>query len=149
MNLWGRLNLKSQNFYLTPLFAVAIFENLIAATWNVDPYHEGALFPTAVGLAEGLAPFREINQQYGFLGPLVVSLPLHLFGNYLIVQRLFGFFLTILIALLFFSYLRIFLHHHVLETIECLISDACVLIVEKNIKQFHSVRCKGRRLFQN
>ncbi|QLL22948.1 hypothetical protein DLE03_00845 [Actinobacteria bacterium IMCC25003] len=106
MNLLGRLNLKSPNFYLTPLFAVAIFENLIAATWNVDPYHEGALFPTAVGLAEGLAPFREINQQYGFLGPLLVSLPLHLFGNYLIFQRLFGFSLTILISLLFYSYLK-------------------------------------------
>ncbi|CAN2230984.1 hypothetical protein [Candidatus Planktophila dulcis] len=117
MNLPGRLNLKSQNFYLTPLFALAIFENLIAATWNVDPYHEGALFPTAVGLAEGLAPFKEINQQYGFLGPLVVSLPLHLFGNYLIVQRLFGFFLTILIALLFFSYLKILTNKTVAEYI--------------------------------
>lgn len=83
-----------------PLFVAAILENFIASSWNVDPYHEGALFPTAVGLAEGLSPFREISQQYGFLGPLIVSLPLRIFGNYLIIERLFGFLLILLIALL-------------------------------------------------
>lgn len=106
MSLLDRFNLKPSNIYFIPLFTLAIFENLIAATWNVDPYHEGALFPTAVGLAEGLAPFREINQQYGFLGPLLVSLLLRLFGNYLIVERLFGFTLTLLISWVFYTYLK-------------------------------------------
>jgi hypothetical protein len=106
VSLLDRFNLKSPNFYFIPLFTLAIFENLIAATWNVDPYHEGALFPTAVGLAEGLAPFREINQQYGFLGPLLVSLLLRLFGNYLIVERIFGFTLTLLISWVFYTYLK-------------------------------------------
>ena len=106
MNLLSRLILKSTNFYFIPFFALVTFENLIAATWNVDPYHEGALFPTAVGLAEGLAPFKEINQQYGFLGPLLVSCFLRLFGNYLIVERLFGFTLTLLISWVFYSYLK-------------------------------------------
>ena len=106
MNLSGRLNLNSQNFYLNSFFALAIFENLIAATWNVDPYHEGALFPTAVGLADGLAPFRGVSQQYGFLGPLLVSLLLRVFGNYLIVERLFGFTLILAIAAAFYFNLR-------------------------------------------
>lgn len=91
---------------MLPLFTAAILENLIASTWNVDPYHEGALFPTAVGLAEGLSPFREISQQYGFLGPLIVSFPLRVFGNYLIVERLFGFLLILLIALLTYLNLK-------------------------------------------
>ena len=89
-----------------PLFVLAISENFIASTWNVDPYHEGALFPTAVGLAEGLSPFREISQQYGFLGPLIVSLPLRFFGNYLIVERIFGFLLILSIALFMYMNLR-------------------------------------------
>jgi hypothetical protein len=102
MRLGGRLRDKFQHIYIFPLFVVTILENFIASTWNVDPYHEGALFPTAVGLAEGLSPFREISQQYGFLGPLIVSLPLRVFGNYLIVERLFGFSLILLIALLMY-----------------------------------------------
>ena len=90
-----------------PLIVSAILENLIASTWNVDPYHEGALFPTAVGLADGLSPFREVSQQYGFLGPLIVSLPLRIFGNYLIVERLFGFLLILAIALLMYINLKL------------------------------------------
>lgn len=106
MKLLSLLKGKFPHFYMLPLFAAAILENLIASTWNVDPYHEGALFPTAVGLAEGLSPFREISQQYGFLGPLIVSFPLRVFGNYLIVERLFGFLLILLIALLTYLNLK-------------------------------------------
>lgn len=97
----------SQKLFVPFLFAIAVLENFLASTWNVDPYHEGALFPTAVGLAEGLSPFREISQQYGFLGPLIVSLPLRVFGNYLIVERIFGFFLILLIAFLTYLNLRV------------------------------------------
>jgi len=97
----------SQKMFMPFLFAIAVLENFLASTWNVDPYHEGALFPTAVGLAEGLSPFREISQQYGFLGPLIVSLPLRVFGNYLIVERLFGFFLILLIAFLMYINLKV------------------------------------------
>jgi len=106
MRLGGRLRGKFQHFYMFPLFLAAVLENFIASTWNVDPYHEGALFPTAVGLAEGLSPFREISQQYGFLGPLIVSLPLRIFGNYLIVERLFGFSLILLTALLMYMNMK-------------------------------------------
>jgi hypothetical protein len=106
VGLVNRLRAVPQQFYLLPLFVIATLENLIASTWNVDPYHEGALFPTAVGIAEGLSPFREINQQYGFLGPLLVSFPLRFFGNYLIVERLFGFFLLLIITLLIYINLK-------------------------------------------
>ena len=94
------------NFSIAALLGLVIIENLVASLWNVDPYHEGAIFATAVGMADGLSVFREINQQYGFLGPLLVSCLLRIFGNYLIVERLFGFTLIMAIAFLFYLNLR-------------------------------------------
>jgi hypothetical protein len=94
------------NFLIHPLIFLAGAQQFIASTWNVDPYHEGALFPTAVGIAEGRSVFAEVSQQYGFLGPLLVSLPLEIFGNYLVVQRIFGALLMILIAWLMYLNLR-------------------------------------------
>jgi len=35
------------------LLAIPIVMLVIASRWNVDPYHEGAIFPTAVGIAQG------------------------------------------------------------------------------------------------
>lgn len=78
----------------------------IANLWNVDPYHEGALFPTAVGIAEGLPVFSGVSQQYGFLGPLLVSLPVQIFGNYLVVQRVFGLLATFMTTWLFYRTLN-------------------------------------------
>jgi hypothetical protein len=101
-----KVRLNSVDFYVALLLGVVVMENLVASLWNVDPYHEGAIFATAVGMADGLSVFREINQQYGFLGPLLVSCLLRIFGNYLIVERLFGFTLIISIAFLFYLNLR-------------------------------------------
>lgn len=100
------MRLNSLDFYVALLLGVVVIENLVASLWNVDPYHEGAIFATAVGMSDGLSVFREINQQYGFLGPLLVSCLLRIFGNYLIVERLFGFTLITTIAFLFFLNLR-------------------------------------------
>jgi hypothetical protein len=69
---------------------------------GVDTYHEGALFPSAVGVAQGLDIFSEVNNQYGFIYSLVQAPILFIFGNQLILARLVGafiFFLTV-----FFSY---------------------------------------------
>ena len=100
------MRLNKTNFLIHPLIFLAGAQQFIASTWNVDPYHEGALFPTAVGIAEGRSVFAEVSQQYGFLGPLFVSLPLEIFGNYLVVQRIFGALLMILIAWLMYLNLR-------------------------------------------
>jgi hypothetical protein len=102
----NKIRLNSVNFYVALLLGLVVVQNLVASLWNVDPYHEGAIFATAVGMSDGLSVFREINQQYGFLGPLLVSFLLRIFGNYLIVERLFGFALIMTIAFLFFLNLR-------------------------------------------
>ena len=57
---------------------------------GVDPYHEGALFPSAVGVAQGLHIFSEVNNQYGFMYAFFQAPFLYLFGNYLIVTRIIG-----------------------------------------------------------
>jgi len=101
-----KIRLNSLDFYVPFLLGLVVIQNLVASLWNVDPYHEGAIFATAVGMADGLSVFREINQQYGFLGPLLVSCLLRIFGNYLIVERLFGFTLIMTIAFLFYLNLR-------------------------------------------
>jgi hypothetical protein len=102
VQLLQRVRLNKTNFLIHLLIFLAGVQQFIASTWNVDPYHEGALFPTAVGIAEGRSVFAEVSQQYGFLGPLLVSLPLEIFGNYLVVQRIFGALLMILIAWLMY-----------------------------------------------
>ena len=101
-----KIRSNSLDFYVPFFLGVVVIQNLVASLWNVDPYHEGAIFATAVGMADGLSVFREINQQYGFLGPLLVSCLLRIFGNYLIVERLFGFTLIMTIAFLFYLNLR-------------------------------------------
>lgn len=106
MHLLQLVRLNKTNFLIHPLIFLAGAQQFIASTWSVDPYHEGALFPTAVGIAEGRSVFAEVSQQYGFLGPLFVSLPLEIFGNYLVVQRIFGALLMILIAWLMYLNLR-------------------------------------------
>ena len=106
MQLLQLARLNKTNFLIHLLIFLAGAQQFIASTWNVDPYHEGALFPTAVGIAEGRSVFAEVSQQYGFLGPLLVSLPLEIFGNYLVVQRIFGALLMILIAWLMYLNMR-------------------------------------------
>ena len=70
---------------------------------GVDTYHDGAIFPSAVGMAQGLHLFSEVNNQYGFMYALIQTPFLYLFGNYLLVARIVGgivFFLTLLVAYL-------------------------------------------------
>ena len=111
MHLLQLVRLNKTNFLIHPLIFLAGAQQFIASTWNVDPYHEGALFPTAVGIAEGRSVFAEVSQQYGFLGPLFVSLPLEIFGNYLVVQGIFGALLMILIEWLMYLNLRSLVTH--------------------------------------
>lgn len=106
MQLLQRMRSNKADLLVHFLIFLAGLQQFIASTWNVDSFHEGALFPTAVGIAEGRSVFAEVSQQYGFLGPLLVSLPLEIFGNYLVVQRIFGALLMVLIAWLLYLNMR-------------------------------------------
>lgn len=95
------------------LLSTVLIASLIASLWNVDPYHEGAIFPTAAGLAQGLNVFDEVSQQYGFLLPLVISPFLKVFGTYLFVSRLISFVLLILLAFLTYKVSCIYMNRKV------------------------------------
>lgn len=95
------------------LLSAVLIANLLASLWNVDPYHEGAIFPTASGLAQGLNVFDEVSQQYGFLLPLVISPFLKVFGAYLFVSRLVSFVLLILLAFLTYKVSCIYMNRKV------------------------------------
>lgn len=85
------------------MLAVAVLANFLASFWNVDPYHEGAIFPSAVGMAQGLHIFSQVNQQYGLISPLIISIALRIFGFHLVVSRILGFFIIASIAALTFA----------------------------------------------
>ncbi len=87
------------------IFVTATF---IASFWNVDALHEGALFPSAVGISDGLSIFREVNNQYGFVVPLLNAPWLAIFGPYLVVSRIFSFFIVCLIAYMLYLNAQLF-----------------------------------------
>ena len=98
--------------YVTNDFALKIFtfivalQVLISARWNVDPYHEGSLVPSSVGMAQGKIIFRDVNNQYGSL-VAIFNAPFHfIFGNALIVSRIVSAFTFLMIAYLMFIVLR-------------------------------------------
>ncbi len=107
-------SLESKTRFLNPvLLLLVLLANLIASFWNVDPYHEGAIFPTAVGMAQGLNVFEEVNQQYGFLLPLVISPFLKVFGSYLFISRLVSFLLLVLLMFLTYKVACIYMNRKV------------------------------------
>ena len=73
---------------------------LTAIRVGVDPYHEGALFPSAVGV-------------YGFLYAVIQAPFVQIFGNYLLLQRIVGVFVFILNAFVAFRIIRTKLSLHV------------------------------------
>jgi 4-amino-4-deoxy-L-arabinose transferase-like glycosyltransferase len=97
--------LPRKAFWMLAGFVLLILTMIIptALRVGVDPYHEGAIFPSAVGMAQGLHIFSEVNNQYGFIYALIQAPLLYLFGNYLLVARIVGgvvFFLTVIFAYL-------------------------------------------------
>jgi hypothetical protein len=88
---------------------IIVLQVLISSRWNVDPYHEGALFPSSVGVAQGKVIFRDVNNQYGSL-VAIFNAPFHiLFGNYLYVSRLVSAATFLLTAYLTFVLLRVYI----------------------------------------
>lgn len=79
---------------------------LTAIRVGVDPYHEGALFPSAVGLTQGFTIFKDVNNQYGFMYGVIQAPFIYFFGNYLLVERIVGVLIFILNAFLFYRIIR-------------------------------------------
>lgn len=89
MNLSKIKVLYSKFLYLLIYFLFTIFI-LISSSWNVDPLHDGATFPSAVAVAQGKTIFVDVQNQYGLLQAFIEGFAIHIFGPYLIVSRLTG-----------------------------------------------------------
>jgi len=112
-SLFSKVSPGKDLLSLGVLLSAVLIANLIASLWNVDPYHEGAIFPTAAGLAQGYNVFDQVSQQYGFLLPLLISFFLKVFGSYLFVSRLVSYVLLVLLAFLTYKVSCIFINRKV------------------------------------
>ena len=93
---------KSRYFLIYLSLASIVPIVFVSIKSSVDLYHEGAIFPSSVGVSHGKAIFREVNNQYGFLVALVNSPFIKLFGNYVIIGRLVGYLVYILVVICYF-----------------------------------------------
>lgn len=87
-------------------FIATLWILLTAIRVGVDPYHEGAIYPSGVGIAQGLTVFSDVNNQYGFMYGIIQAPFVYFFGNYLLVERIIG--------VLFFS-LNAFLSYRIIR----------------------------------
>ena len=58
------LRLFTNRFFLPFLVVTFIPGIYYAVTGPLDPYHEGAIVPASVGVADGLTIYKEVNHQY-------------------------------------------------------------------------------------
>lgn len=99
----------AHEFMLKILTLIITLQVLVSSRWNVDTYHEGALFPSSVGMAQGKVIFRDVNNQYGSL-VAIFNAPFHfLFGNHLLISRLVSAATFLATAYLTFILLRAYL----------------------------------------
>lgn len=101
MNLTKISVLNSKILYLAIYFLFTSFI-LISSSWNVDPLHDGATFPSAVAVAQGRTIFIDVQNQYGLLQAIIEGLAIHIFGPYLIVSRLTGSLVVLVTSILIF-----------------------------------------------
>lgn len=102
MNLPSTPNKKMNYVWLAVCFVLTLPAIFVSLKSSVDLYHEGAIFPSIVGVSNGRAIFTEVNNQYGFVIALISYPAMTLFGNYLLVSRLVGLSVYLLVLLLFF-----------------------------------------------
>ena len=65
---------KIDKFLLGATLSISFAMNYLACFWNVDTYHEGDKFPSALAASLGNNLFTEVNNQYGFI-PTYITVP--------------------------------------------------------------------------
>jgi len=109
------MDFKLKKFIVAYWQILLISMGLLATLWTittairfgVDPYHVGALFPSAVGFAQGLTIFSDVNNQYGLMYAIIQAPFIYLFGNYVLVEKFVGFLIFIVNTYLFYRIIRL------------------------------------------
>lgn len=92
---------NSSDYFLAIFFIFSLLMNLFVTFLNVDIYHEGDKFPSVIVMSDGGMIFRDVNNIYGFLVTILQFPFVSIFGEYLLVSRLVGFFLKLGIVFVF------------------------------------------------
>jgi hypothetical protein len=96
---------KYHSFYIL-LVALDLPAIYLGITGSLDPYHDGAIVPANIGVADGLAIYSGVNHQYGFIPVYINATIIKFFGNYFILYRITGLSFLILNALLVYLIIK-------------------------------------------
>ena len=92
------------------LFAWGVIVNLVIfPRLDVDPYHDGFIYPMALLVSQGGVPNKDFFSIYGPMAPFVQGIWLDVFGPSLLNLRIHGAILIVIISILLFSLSRRFL----------------------------------------
>ena len=100
-----RLIKNAALFCFLSFLALLVF---LTSSGPLDAYHEGAIFPPGVAVADGLTIYKEVNHQYGFLHIYINAFVFNLVGNQLFAYRLIGLAIALVNAFTLFLILRRF-----------------------------------------
>ena len=101
-----RTGLKFDQVYFLFLMVVIATIPTLGISRNVDPLHDAFFFAQAHAINEGLAINKDIFTAYGPLIPLLLSLTLKIFGDYIIVTRVLGYFTSLISTIIFYKILK-------------------------------------------
>jgi hypothetical protein len=96
---------------LRVLAALSVMWGVIANIYffprlDVDPYHDGFIYPMALFASEGKIPNKDFFSMYGPIGPLIQGAWLDLFGANLLNLRFHGALLILVISALMFNIMK-------------------------------------------
>lgn len=92
------------------LFAWGVIVNLVIfPRLDVDPYHDGFIYPMALLVSQGGVPNKDFFSMYGPMAPFVQGIWLDVFGPSLLNLRIHGAILIVIISILLFFLSRRFL----------------------------------------
>ena len=92
------------------LFTWGVIVNLVIfPRLDVDPYHDGFIYPMALLVSQGGVPNKDFFSIYGPMAPFVQGIWLDVFGPSLLNLRIHGAVLIVIISILLFSLSRRFL----------------------------------------
>ncbi|MFA6569626.1 MAG: glycosyltransferase family 39 protein [Bacteroidota bacterium] len=112
---------KIKHLYLLLPFIIFIATFLVSGLFSfisVDPHHDGIMLKPALDVVSGKVLFRDTFTQYGALTTYIQAGALKIFGNYLIVIKLFtALFYALSSVVLWFIWVRIMPRY--LATLSC------------------------------
>lgn len=91
--------------FMVTMWAI-ILNWLLLPKLDVDTYHDGFIYPMALQQSKGYIPNKDFFSLYGPVAPVISGLWVRVFGESLLILRLYGAFIITLIAILMYIIVR-------------------------------------------